>query len=195
MSRLEASTFLRLAIAGEAGLLVIAWGAGRWIGISPLGRLQLTFGALALGAAAAFPLLLGLRWALTTRVSSVRRLVSLVEEQLGPVLLPRSPAELAFLAILAGLAEEILFRGVLQAGLALLLPAGVALVIASLLFGLAHFVTPTYAVLAAVAGLYLGTVFLLQGNLLVPIVAHAVYDFVALTYLVRRYGAVQNALR
>jgi membrane protease YdiL (CAAX protease family) len=174
---------------------VIAWAAGRWIGISPLGRLQLTFGELALGAAAAFPLLLGLRWALTTRVSSVRRMVSLVEEQLGPVLVSRSPAELAFLAILAGLSEEILFRGVLQAGLALLLPAGVALVIASLLFGLAHFVTPTYAVLAGVAGLYLGSVFLLQGNLLVPIVAHAVYDFVALTYLVRRYGAVQNALR
>jgi uncharacterized protein len=174
---------------------VIAWAAGRWIGVSPVGWLQLSFGALALGAAAALPLLLGLWWTLTTGLSSVRRLVTLVEEQLGPVLVSRSLAELAFLAGLAGLSEEVLFRGVLQAGLSLLLPDSMALVIASLLFGLAHFVTPAYALLAGVAGLYLGLVFLLQGNLLVPIVAHALYDFVALTYLVRRYGAVPNAGR
>jgi membrane protease YdiL (CAAX protease family) len=72
------------------------------------------------------------------------------------------------------------------------LPEGGAVLVASAAFGLAHFLTATYAALAAVAGLYLGTLFLLQGNLVVPIVAHALYDFVALLYLVRRYRSCQG---
>ena len=172
-------------------MLVLAWALSRWLGISLGERLYLTPGAAGLGVVAAVPLLLGLRWIVATRLSPFRRLVSLVVEQLGPVLASRSAIELALLATLAGLAEEILFRGVVQTGLTSVLPSAGALVVTSAAFGLAHFVTPTYALLAAVAGLYLGTLFLLQGNLLVPIVAHAVYDFVALLYLVRRYRASQ----
>jgi uncharacterized protein len=85
------------------------------------------------------------------------------------------------------LAEEILFRGVVQAGLTRLLPEWVALVLASAAFGLAHFLTPAYALLAGLAGLYLGGLFLLQGNLIAPVVAHAVYDVVALNCVVRLY--------
>jgi membrane protease YdiL (CAAX protease family) len=44
-------------------------------------------------------------------------------------------------------------------------------------------------VLAALIGAYLGFVFLLSGNLLVPIIAHAVYDVVALFVLARRAPA------
>jgi membrane protease YdiL (CAAX protease family) len=168
-------------------LLVLAWALARWLGLSPGERLHVTTGAVALGVAAALPLLLGLRWTVTTGLSPVRRLVNLVVEQLGPVLTSRSATELAMLAILAGLAEEVLFRGVIQVGLTQVLPEGGAVLVASVAFGLVHWVTPTYAVLAALAGLYLGALFLLQGNLIVPIVAHALYDFVALLYLVRRY--------
>ena len=39
------------------------------------------------------------------------------------------------------------------------------------------------ALLAGVVGLYLGGLYLLTGNLLVPIVVHALYDIVALGYL------------
>lgn len=138
------------------------------------------------------PLLLGLRWTLSTSSRSVRRLVELVQDQLGPLLASRSSAELALLATLAGAAEETLFRGVMQAGLARSLPEGLALVLASAAFGLAHFVTKTYALLAGLAGMYLGALYWLQGNLLVPIAAHALYDFIALTYLVRRYRARQH---
>jgi hypothetical protein len=161
--------------------------AGRWLGISPSERLRPTPGSLAIGILAAVPLLLGLRWTLTTSTKSMRRLVALVLEQLGPLLASRSPVELVLLAALAGLAEEMLFRGVMQIGLARLLPDGVALGVASAVFGLAHFITPAYALLAGLAGLYLGGLFLLQGNLVAPIVAHAVYDVVALTCVARLY--------
>jgi hypothetical protein len=96
--------------------------------------------------------------------------------------------QLALLAALAGIGEELLFRGVLQVGLARVLPDAGALVAASALFGLVHFVSPAYVLLAGVVGLYLGGLFLFQGNLLVPIIAHALYDFVALIYVTRRYN-------
>ena len=141
------------------------------------------------GVAASVPLLLGLWWTLRTPRKSVRGLVELVQQQLGPLLASCTPVEVALLAIMAGTAEEIFFRGVVQVGLARILPQSLALVLASLAFGLAHFLTPTYAFLAGLAGMYLGAVFWVEGNLLTPIVAHSVYDFVALTYLVRRHRA------
>ena len=166
---------------------MLAWAVARWFGISPLERLHATPAAFGVGIVAAVPLLLGLRWILTSDMKSVRRLLALVVEQLGPLLAPRSPLELVLLATLAGFAEEILFRGVIQAGLAWVLPESGALVVASAAFGLAHFITPTYAILAGLAGLYLGGLFLFQGSLVAPIVAHAVYDVVALNYVVRLY--------
>jgi nitroreductase/membrane protease YdiL (CAAX protease family) len=184
---LEGPAFLRLAIAGEAGLLLLAWAAGRWLGISSVEQLHTTPGAIGVGIVAAVPLLLGLRWTLTTGTKSIRRLVALVVDQLGPLLAPRSPLELALLAALAGIAEEVLFRGVVQVGLARVLPEGGALLVASAVFGLAHFVTPAYAILAGLAGLYLGALFLVQGNLTAPIMAHVVYDVVALNQVAQLY--------
>ena len=172
---------------------MLAWAGARWLGISPLDQLHATPSALGVGIVAAVPLLLGLRWTLTTGSNSVRRLVALVVEQLGPLLAPRSPLELVLLAALAGFAEETLFRGVLQAGLARAMPESWALVVASAGFGLAHFITPAYAVLAGLAGLYLGGLFLFQGSLTAPIVAHAVYDVVALNYVVRLYRQQNSA--
>lgn len=168
---------------------MLAWALGHWLEVAPLGRLRLTLEALAIGLAATLPMLLGLAWILGTDWTPARRLVALVVEQLGPLLSSRSTWELAFLAVLAGVAEEVLFRGVLQAALARPLPDGWALLVASAIFGLAHFASPTYAVMAGVVGLYLGGLFLLQGNLLVPVVAHAAYDFVALVYVARSFRA------
>jgi membrane protease YdiL (CAAX protease family) len=119
-------------------------------------------------------------------------LVDFVVGELGPILARRSPAELALLAALAGVGEELLFRGLLQAGLMRVMPSYLALVCASALFGLAHFATSTYAIVAGLMGLYLGGIFLLQGNLLAPIVTHALYDFVALLLVVRRYQVTQG---
>ena len=89
------------------------------------------------------------------------------------------------LSLAAGVGEEMLFRGVVQAVLDRWWGPWAALPVASLFFGLLHALTPTYAVLATLAGLYLGGVWLLTGNLLVVIVAHAFYDLIALVYLLR----------
>jgi membrane protease YdiL (CAAX protease family) len=65
------------------------------------------------------------------------------------------------------------------------MPEPAALLLAAALFGVLHFITPAYAVLAGLLGLYMGVLYLVTGNLLVPIVVHSLYDFVALLYLVR----------
>ena len=97
--------------------------------------------------------------------------------------------ELAVIAALAGIGEEMLFRGVIQAVVAQQIggPRGMwwGLLVAAALFGLLHPVTPTYAVLAALIGLYLGWLWLAWGNLLLPIITHGSYDFLALWYLLR----------
>jgi membrane protease YdiL (CAAX protease family) len=183
-------SFFRLAVMGEGGLLLLAWGLARWWGVDPFrvfGPVETGFGW---GTAATVPLLLGLAWMLSSTAGPVRRLVDLVVEQVGPLLSSLTIWQLALLAALAGFSEEILFRGVLQAGLSAWMPDLGALAVSSVLFGLVHFASREYAIMATVMGAYLGTLFLVQGSLLVPIVTHALYDFVALTWVVRRHRTI-----
>jgi uncharacterized protein len=184
----HSASFLRSAVAGEAGLLLVAWALSRWLDISPLEELRPTLGSLLWGIAAAVPLLLALSWMLTSKIGSVRRLVALVENQLGAVLARCSILELATLAAVAGGCEEILFRGVIQEGLARAIPELWALLATSVLFGVVHFASRGYALFAGVMGLYLGSLFLVQGSLLAPIVAHSFYDFIALVYIARTHS-------
>jgi membrane protease YdiL (CAAX protease family) len=185
------SQFVRLAVAGEAGLALLAVGLGRVLDASPLPLLRPSWSSFRWGVLATAPLLLGLIWVLKRPAGRLRQLVDYVVRELGPILARRSAVELALLAALAGIGEELLFRGLVQGGLMRVVPGYLALLSASALFGLAHFATSTYAVVAALMGLYLGGLFLMQGSLLAPIVTHALYDFVALIILVRRYRASQ----
>ena len=73
--------------------------------------------------------------------------------------------------------EELLFRGVLHP------LAGPFW--SNVLFGLAHFITPTYAVLAGLLGAYLGGLLELSENLLAPIITHGLYDFLAFLVVAR----------
>lgn len=102
--------------------------------------------------------------------------------------------QLAVIAAMAGLGEEMIFRGVVQAALANWLGDGagpwIALLAAAVLFGLLHTVTPTYALLAGLIGLYLGWLWMVTDNLLVPVVVHGLDDFVALVYLVKTRPAI-----
>ncbi|GBE05069.1 CAAX amino terminal protease self- immunity [bacterium BMS3Abin10] len=84
-------------------------------------------------------------------------------------------ADLVIISILAGLAEELLFRGVLQIRF--------GIIIASAVFGLAHFITPSYAFIALIMGFYIGGFFYFSGSLLAVVYLHFIYDLAALTYL------------
>jgi hypothetical protein len=64
-----------------------------------------------------------------------------------------------------------------------------AVVITNVLFGRAHAVTPMYALRAAFIGIYLTALLAADStpNLLIPITAHAVYDLIAFTVVIRDY--------
>ena len=100
-----------------------------------------------------------------------------------PGLLPNTGAERAvfiLLSLSAGVCEEILFRGFLIRLLhdgALALPLAGALALSSLLFGLGHAYQGFKGMLGtAIAGLAMGLLFLLTGNLIPAMVLHAVLD-------------------
>jgi membrane protease YdiL (CAAX protease family) len=153
--------------------------------VPPFGHFRLDARAAGYGVAATLPLLGLLRWCLRTEWRPVRRLVNLVEEHLTPYLAGASAWGIVLVSLMAGIGEEVLFRGVIQAGLADRLPAWLAVGIAAVLFGAAHWLTASYAVFATLIGVYLGILFLVTENLLAPAVTHALYDLVALSVLVR----------
>lgn len=176
---------LVLGVLVEGGLGVVACVAGWFLGIRPWLQFDAGAGDAALGAAAALPILAGFVLTMNSRAAPLVRIHRFLDEVLGPLFRRCSLAELALLSALAGAGEEMLFRGVLQTWLASLLGPTIGLFVASALFGLAHSITPTYALVAGLIGAYLGWLWIATGNLLVPALAHGLYDFAALVYLLR----------
>ena len=174
-----------MAVVFEGGLGVVAVALGWVLGYQPLDRVEWTAMALALGTAACLPLM-ALLWICTRLpIQPFTNLLRVVDEFLVPMFRHCRVLELAVISALAGLGEEMLFRGVIQEVVAGSLGVWAGLAVAAVLFGLVHLITPTYALLAGLMGVYLGWLWIETGNLLVPITAHAVYDFLALVYLAK----------
>ena len=175
------------ALAVELGLLMLALLVGWFLEPSPLRQIYLARVDLLYGLAACGPLLAGLVTITHFPWGPLGRLDAFVRRNVVPLFAECRLWQIAVISLLAGIGEEALFRGVIQAGIEQYFgsPAW-ALAIASILFGLAHLITPTYAVLAGLIGAYLGWLLLATGNLLTPIVAHSAYDFAAILYLLRR---------
>lgn len=174
-----------LAVLFEAGLGILAVALG-WLINCPIWqaiRWNVHDALAALVATAPLVLLffLCLRWP----VGPLARIKSFADEVLKPLFRPCKLVDLAAISLSAGFGEEALFRAVLQSSLSRWLDLWPALALASLVFGLLHWITPTYAVLATAMGAYLGWLYLGSGNLLVPILVHALYDFVALAFVVQ----------
>jgi membrane protease YdiL (CAAX protease family) len=172
-----------LSIGFEGGLVVLAWLLGWLLGHPPLERIHASWRDAALGVAASFPLLLGLWLCVRWPIGPLRRIKQFSDEFIRPIFRPCTVFDLAIISLLAGLGEEMLFRGVIQGAIGGWLGDWAGVVIAAVLFGLLHLITPTYAVLATLCGLYFGLLVLLEDNLLVAIVPHGLYDFIALLYL------------
>lgn len=174
--------FLRLAVLAEGGVLVLALLLGWLIGIDPWAHVVWTAPAVVIGLLATAPIFLVYAFARDTRTIAI--------ETIGPALSLCRWYDLIALAAFAGIGEELLFRGVLQpwfSGAS----AWVGFVATNILFGLVHFVTPTYALIAGGLGMYLSLVAfeVPRANLLSAIIAHGLYDYVAFLLIIREYRA------
>jgi membrane protease YdiL (CAAX protease family) len=98
-----------------------------------------------------------------------------LEIVLKPLILP----DLIWLGLLPALSEELLFRGVMLPALGL---DSVAVIVSSMAFGVLHLSGPQqwpYVIWATIIGVILGSSALISGNLLVPIVAHMITNWIS----------------
>jgi len=188
-SFLKDHSFFNSACFFEAALIPLAILLG-WIGsINPFANIFFTETALANGVIGTIPLILIFLAFEQIQAKSVGNIRRLLLETLGPGLLDRHWTDLLILALIAGIAEELLFRGVIQPWIEQFWGVTAGLVISNFIFGLVHAVTPLYALLAGIVGMYLGLSlnYGTEKNLLVPIIIHGLYDFLAFFALIRMY--------
>ena len=185
----QADRFALTAALFEGSLAVAAVVLGWALGIDPFESYRWNGAAAFWGIAAIVPLLGLLAWSMRSAWRPLRSLRRFFDISIVPLFQPLSMVQLAVLSILAGVGEELLFRGIVQAGIGHgiggMVGTAIGLIAAAMLFGFAHALSPAYFVLATLIGFYLGGIWLWTDNLLTPIIAHAGYDFLALCYLAR----------
>ena len=198
-----AAWLVLIAVAFELALGAIAFAGGQFwshwplVGVSEHASPRSMLAAIGWGMIATSPLALGLALVTESRWRPLTELSSQAERLLKPLLAGVQPIELLLVALAAGIGEELLFRGLMQEGLARWWSAHwagwlAAWLLTSLVFGVCHWISGMYAILACLAGLYLGGLLLVFDNLLVPITAHAMYDLAALMYLANRTRETQD---
>lgn len=180
---------LSLGAAGAA----VAWGLNLPLvaAIWPVPALSV---AVVWGVSATLPMipvLVGMLFCQWRPIAWLRRLVTrFVRQGFGRA----SLWQLALVSVAAGLGEEILFRGALQPIAVAATSPVVGVVIVSLLFGLVHAASWSYFWLASLVGAYFGVLAYWRGEILSAAIAHALYDFIALTCIAKGYGVRHRPL-
>ncbi len=164
-----------------AALYVVVLRGQPWsdIGLGAIGVQQLVYGALvllALGAAVLF---------MRRRVMQQPQGAAEVRAALARVefILPRGKRQRRLWWLVsahAGWGEELFYRGYLFALLCSLMPEAAAAVVSTVMFGLAHVYQGVRGIVmtTVLGGVFMG-MYLLSGSLVVPMLAHALYDVYA----------------
>ncbi len=174
-----------IVLGVEAVLAGVAIAVGWWIGTPILEDARIDAGSGALALAATLPLVAFVVWSMRSESSLFTGLRSVVRDAVAGLFASCSALEIILISIMAGVGEELFFRGLLQGSLARIVNPWIALILISILFGVLHWVSAGYALFAGLIGLYLGALLLLTGNILVPTVVHALFDFAALLVISR----------
>jgi len=190
-SLLKFDDFFKSACYFEASLVIVAVFLGWVADIDPLENIYFSETAIANGVIGTVPLFLMFLALEKMQGESVVNIRKLLLNTLGPGLHRYHWTDLFILAAIAGVSEELLFRGVIQPWIENSWGITAGLIGSNIVFGLVHAVTPLYAALAALVGIYLGLSLDYGGdrNLLIPIIIHGFYDFLAFVALMRVYRA------
>ncbi|QDT25319.1 CAAX amino terminal protease self- immunity [Gimesia panareensis] len=174
------------------GFIVIAFGLGWALDVSPLTNLNWNWTDLLIGVLAALPMFLFFLLSVTLPVQAFQKIKQFLLDELGPRIVNGSILELFILCIFIGLGEELLFRGVLQSWST---QFGVvfAIVLTNMIFGILHSITRLYVIVATLMGVYLSLLLVLftPQNLLIPITTHTVYDFLCFLMIIHLYRKQQ----
>ncbi len=177
---------LHTALAFEVGLGLLALLAAWPFRLQLTTALEFRWLLVGWGLLGTIPMLLLLSWLMISRFRPIVRLRVKVRRISGQLFVRQSSLDVGLVALAAGWGEELLFRGTIQGLLVRWTNPWIAIAGSSLLFGLVHALSVTYLLLAAGVGLYLGVLAWWTESLVPPIIAHALYDFVALSVMLRR---------
>ena len=161
------------------------------MGHQPLERFSWSLRDAGLGILAAVPLILMLLASLRWPVGPLSRVKKFCENEIVPLLENSSWSEIGLISLSAGVGDEMLFRGALQASFTQWFGLYLGVGLASLIYGLLNPISIAYMVIMAILGLYLGAVFYGVDNLLTVMVAHAVSVFAGSGYLIRIRPVIQ----
>ena len=181
--------FLNMAFWFEGSMVGVAWLIGWFVDVNPFANLSISGPAFIWGFVGTIPLFLLFLLFYRFPVGPLYPIKRNLLEILGPVLSLCSWYELAILAVVAGVSEEILFRGVLQPWLETIAGPSGGLTLSNVIFGLLHWLTPMYALIAGLIGFYLAYSMDITGTryLVTPIVIHTLYDFLAFIIVAEAY--------
>ncbi|QBQ56311.1 CPBP family intramembrane glutamic endopeptidase [Nitrosococcus wardiae] len=190
---LSRTAFLTLAFVFEGGLALVGLILGWFVGIKPFAYLTFNWSALGWTVVGTLPLMLLFWVSYRFPIGPLGPIKRLLIETLGPYLDNCRYYDLLLIALLAGVCEELFFRGVLQSWIESIGGTFLGLIGSNLIFALAHFITRTYALLAGLMGVYLGLLLDAgeQRNLLTPMMVHTLYDLFAFLVVVRTFRLEQ----
>ena len=151
-----------------------------------LAQFNLSWSATVFALLLCLPMVAALYFAIRSEWEALSRLRYELDEKILPIFANCKIIDLAMIAFLAGIGEELFFRGWLQGVLTNKFGMLLGILIASGIFGFAHYLSPTYALYAGLTGVYLGAIYQISGNLYIVMAIHALYDFIALVYLVQK---------
>lgn len=175
-----------ITVFAEGGLIALGLVLMRFSQLELWPRIELSLGATAIALLLCLPMLAALAFALRTWWAPLSRLRNELTEKVMPIFANSKLPDLVLIALLAGVGEELFFRGWLQSVLTNEFELWLGILVASVIFGLAHYLSTTYAIYAGLTGLYLGLIYEVTGNLYIVMVVHAFYDFIALVSLICR---------
>lgn len=178
----QKSRAFAIGLLFESGLGFIGIALAWLVGIQLTERLQLGEEAVLRGLFATLPMFVMLALIVSSRWAPLVDVRQQVESLVRELFAEGSWLDIALLSIAAGVGEEVLFRGALQPWVASWTNPWIALAVVSMLFGLAHAMSTSYFVVATAIGAYFGWLAMEYDDLVAPIVAHTVYDFVAILY-------------
>ena len=92
---------------------------------------------------------------------------------------------IVLLSLLAGIGEELLFRVLIQTYAVEWLGPFLGIAVASLLFGLAHYLSPLYVAMTFVIGALLGVLYLVTDSALLVMAMHFSYDVCAFALIIK----------
>jgi uncharacterized protein len=180
---------LLLTLLVEGGLGVVGCVLGFWVGHPPWAIIHWDWDEVLFGLAATLPLLALFFACLRWPVGPLGRIKRFADEVIRPLFSSCTILDLAVIGLIAGIGEELFFRGFLQPWLVESWGPWAGIAAASVIFGLFHPITRLYAVWATLVGVGLGILAYWRENLLAAILAHGLYDFVALWVLVASRSA------